>query len=135
MAKIHGKNADLWVNGLSMEDDGNSFTLTISPDTADDTSFASLAKENLEGLYGFTLAYRGYWNSAANANDQTFFQLIGQGAKEFKLFPSGSAASSIYYWGSAILTNFSGESPIGGAVTCSADLLGTGSLSRGTTSA
>ena len=132
MAKIHGKDADLWVNGLSMEDDGNTVTLTITPDTAENTSFASLAKENLEGLYGFTLGYRGYWNSAANANDQTFYQLLGQGGKEFKLFPQGSAASRIYYWGTVIMTSFASESPVAGIVTCDANFLGNGSLSRGT---
>ncbi len=131
-SKIHGKDADLWVNALSMEDDGNTITLIITPDTVESSAFASLAKENLEGLYGFTLAYRGFWNSAANANDQTFYQLIGAGAKEFKFFPGGSASAKIFYLGSAIMTSFNSESPIAGMVTCDADFLGTGNLSRGT---
>ncbi|MFW9991896.1 MAG: hypothetical protein ACFFD4_07530 [Candidatus Odinarchaeota archaeon] len=134
MAKVHGKDADLWVNGQSMEDDGNRITLTISPETVDLTSFGDNAKANKEGLYGWTLDYDGFWNAAANANDQIFFQMIGGGGKEIKFFPNGSAANRIYYWGTAILTSYRPEAGIGGGVTCAASLAGDGSLSRGTAS-
>jgi len=135
MPKVHGKDADLWVNFQSMEDDGNRITITITPDTAELTAFGSEAKEHKEGIYGWTLDYDGFWNSAANANDQVFYQMIGQGGKEVKFFPNGSAASKIYYWGTAILTSYNPEATVGGGVTCSASLIGDGCLSRGTTSA
>ena len=131
-SKVHGKDVDLWVNAQSMEDDGNRVALTIPIDTVEVTSFGDLAKTYVEGLYGWTLDYEGFWNSAANRNDQVFYQLIGQGAKEIKFFPDGSASQKIYYWGSAILTSFNPEATVGGAVTCSAALQGSGSLSRGT---
>ncbi len=135
MGKIHGKDAEVYVNGLTMEDDGNRIGLTISPDIAETTSFGDLAKTNLEGLYGWAFDYDGVWNNTANANDNVFFEQIGQGGKEIKFFPAGSAASKIYYWGTAILNSYSAEATIGGAVTCRASLTGSGSLSRGTTAA
>ena len=134
MAKIHGKDADVWVNGISTEDDANRIAFTISPDTAEVTSFASLAKESLEGLYGWTFSYAGYWNGSATFNDPTFWGLIGGGGKEIKVFPGGSvtAAGKIYYWGTAILTSYGSEATQNGPVTCTAEFLGSGCLSRAT---
>ncbi|KKL07792.1 hypothetical protein LCGC14_2582440, partial [marine sediment metagenome] len=57
------------------------------------------------------------------------------GKREFKFFPQGSATSVIFYLGSAIVTSYNAEATMGGAVTCSASLQGTGFLTRGTTSA
>ncbi len=132
MSKVHGKDVDIWVNGLGTEDDANRISLSISPDISEVTTFGDLAKTNVEGLYGWALDYEGMWNSAANSQDQTFYQLIGQGAKEVKFFPGGSASSAIYYWGTAILNNYSPEATVGGAVTCRARFTGSGCLSRGT---
>ncbi len=134
MAKVHGKDCDLWVNGQSMEDDGNRVTLTITPDVVEVSAFGDSAKTQVEGLYGWALDYEGFWNSAANKNDRIFFEMIGQGGKEFKLFPDGSAASKVYYWGTVIVTAMNPEATIGGAVTVGASFIGNGNLSRGTTS-
>ncbi len=132
MAKVAGRNADLWVNGIATETDGNRITLTISPDTYEATAFASTGKEYVEGFYDWTLDFDGFWNSAATMNDSTFYQLIGQGAKEIKFFPDGSASAKVYYWGSAILKTYNPESTVAGPVTVRASLQGNGALSRGT---
>ena len=132
MAKIHAKDADVWINGVSTEDDGNRIALTITPDTAEITAFASLAKEYLEGNYGWAFNYAGYWNPSATMNDVTLQGIIGGGAKEIKFFPSGSATGAVRYWGTAFLTSYGMESTQNGPVICTAEFLGSGALSRGT---
>lgn len=135
MGKIHGKNADIWFGATALETDANTITLTISPDVAEVTSFGDMAKTNVEGLYGWTLDLDAFWNSAAGANDAILYQMIGGGGGEMKLFPQGSAASRIFYWGTVILNSYSPETSVDGPVTCTASFTGNGALSRGTASA
>ncbi len=131
-AKVHGKDSDFWLNGVSTEDDGNRVAITITNDTAEDTSFVDSAKSFLEGDYGWTVSYDGFWNAGATRNDQTFYELIGTGGKEMKFFPNGSASGRVWYMGTVILTSYTPEAVVAGPVTASAEFQGVRNLSHGT---
>jgi len=132
MAKIHGKNCDVMINTVAVEDDGNEVTLDISVDLPESTSFSDVAKEVLEGVYGWTLAYRGFFEPTAAKNDATIFAMLGAGVKTISVTPGGgaAAANNPKYSGSAFLSAYSVRTPVAGAVEINATFTGHGALSR-----
>jgi hypothetical protein len=132
MAKIHGKDADVSINAVAVEDDGNEVTLDIAVDTPEITSFSDAAKEFLEGVYGWTMTYRGFFEPTSGKNDATIFAMLGAGAKTVSVTPGGGAASADNpeYTGSAFLTSYSVRTPRDGPVEVTAVFTGHGALTR-----
>ncbi len=124
MAKVHGKDASVFIREFDISGDGNRISLTISPETAEITGFQDGAKQHVEGLYGWGASMEGYWNSATSQVDPTLFQLIGQGTQVIGIWPNGIAIGKLGYEGYGVLTNYSPEDVISGAVVFSGDFVG-----------
>ena len=132
MAKKHGRRAVIFVKEYKLSGDANRVSINFAVDTVEDTCFEAPAKEFLEGKYSWTASMDGYWNSAANKADVELHQMIGVGTQVIGIYPEGTATASVGYEGKGILTNYSPEATIAGAVVFSADIQGDGDLYRST---
>ena len=114
----------------------NSIDFPETVDTAETSGFGDTDKSYVVGLRGHTIKLAGNWDGAANGPDDVFGNLAGQGAagtilSAFVFGPAGNATGNVKYSGNALVTSYGVNSPIGGAVTFSADLLVTGAVTRG----
>ncbi|MFW9991897.1 MAG: hypothetical protein ACFFD4_07535 [Candidatus Odinarchaeota archaeon] len=124
MAKIHGKNARVFVNSFDLSGDSNRVNLTIGIDVVEVTGFGDEAKQNREGQYNWNIGQDGFWNSTDKMSDPTIQQLIGGGTKVVSVFPAGTTPGQLGYEGFGILNNYKPEAVIAGAVTFNAEYTG-----------
>jgi len=130
VGQIHGKNADLKLSGSALEADGNNVTLDISVDTAEVTAFGDTYKDYLEGVAEWSITAEFFFDGANAKAADVAFDMIGSGKKAVIFYPGGSSATNIYYSGSAIVTRKNITAPVGGAVTVSLTLQGSGTLAK-----
>ncbi len=130
MARIHGKNAVLFIKEYKISGDANRLNFTYNTDTTEVSGFETQGKEHVEGNYGWTIGMDGFWNSDANKSDPVIFQLVGLGTHIVGIYPQGTTPGRIGYDGQGALTSYNHESPITGAVVFSTDMQGNNKLYR-----
>lgn len=143
MGKIHGRNTFFSVTDIGgVVRDLSAYLNNVdhpdSIDSAGTDTFGSADKSSLPGLKGRTLKIAGFFDlTATTGPDDVLDNLKGGGAagtviSSYVYGPGGSAVGNIKYSGSCYLTSYQKTSPIGGAVTFSADFMCTGAETRGT---
>lgn len=142
MPKIHGRNANFQITDISgvnrnLSNWLNSIDFPTVVDTAEVPGFGDGDKSVVVGLRGHTIKVAGNWDAASNGPDDVFGNLAGQGASgtvttTFIIGPGGSAIGAVKYTGNCVVTNYQVNAPIGGAVTFSADMVVSGSVTRTT---
>lgn len=115
----------------------NNIDYPDSVDIAEVSGFGDTDKSYVIGLKSRTIRIAGNWKDDANDVDEVLSSLVGGGADgtilaAYVYGPAGSAAGNVKYSGQCIVTGYSRTSPIGGAVTFSADLQGNGTHVRST---
>lgn len=130
MAQIHGKDAYISLNGSVLSGEGNNVTLNISVDTADATAFGDNWKVFLEGVAEWNISAEFFFDGANKKAADVAMDTIGKGPKVVIFYPGGSGATNVSYTGSAIITKCNKSAPVGGAVTLSMSLQGTGTLTK-----
>lgn len=142
MAKVHGRrsffnltdsaavvqNISQWITNLDFP---------AQVDTAEVSGFGDSAKSYVVGLKSRNIRLQGNFANDANNPDVVFSGLEAGGANgtlktTFIYGPNGSVTGEIRYTGSAWCTSYGITSPIGGAVTWSADLQVDGAITRNT---
>jgi hypothetical protein len=135
MAFVHGKSADFRLDDssgtlrdLSSYLDDVSFPRSI--ETAETTTFGSTAKSYIVGLTDATISISGKFDATA---DGYLAGVVGQSATlSFQYGPAGSTAGNVKYTGECIMTSYEVGATVGDAVTASAELQVTGTVTRGT---
>jgi hypothetical protein len=142
VVKIHGRRSF-----LSLTDAG-AVVRNLTPylsnidfpgqaDTAEVSGMGQADKEYVVGLRSHSLRVQGQWTPDTGMTDETLSGLLGGGVSgtistAFIYGPNGTDAGQIKYSGTAWVTSYGPTSPIGGAVTMSADLQITGAVLRST---
>jgi len=103
-------------------------------EVADSTGLGSTAKTFIGGLNDVKFSLKGQFNDALLTGSHTVLTSIrGAGAKAFQYGPSGAVAASgtVKITGSAIMTDYTVNSPIGGITSFSASFQGSGDVTFG----
>jgi hypothetical protein len=142
MARVHGRKAFFSITNVSavvkdLSAFCNNVDFPTQVDQAEVSGFGDADKSYVVGLRGHSIKVGGNWDGANDGPDDVFGNLAGQGAagtivSTFVYGPAGSGSGSVKYSGSCLVTAFGVTSPIGGAVTFSADMMISGSVTRGT---
>lgn len=134
MAFSHGKNAVFKLhNGTSLIDLSaylDNIDMAKTADTHESTTFGDSSKEYLGGLKDGTFSLSGKFDPAADA---CLDLGIGE-IRAFEYYPEGNSSGKVKYTGNAIVTEYSGNSPVGDLNTASASLQVTGGITRSTVS-
>lgn len=135
MAFVHGKSAvfKLDDSGGTLRDlssylEDVSFPRSI--ETAETTTFGSSAKSYITGLTDATISISGKFDATA---DGYLAGVVGNSATlSFEYGPAGSTGGNVKYTGECILTSYEVGATVGDAVTATAELQVTGSITRTT---
>lgn len=133
MAKQPGKNLNLAVNAVAIEDDLNSANLDVKQEVPVVTSFADAGPRRVVGNYDFAVSMEGAPDFAAGQSDATLFGLVGSSGVAVGFDPTGAAAGADdpnYDATSMVLEAYSIKAAVGAAVTMSATLQGNSALTR-----
>ncbi|KKK82629.1 hypothetical protein LCGC14_2801490 [marine sediment metagenome] len=130
--KVHGRRAVMFVKEFKLSGDMSRMSITVTPDTAEVTAFEDQSKEFIEGQFSWAVGMEGYWDPAINREDEQFAEMVGFGTQVIGIYPGGTAPSITGYEGKGILTNYSPEATMGGAVVFSADAQGSDDMMRTT---
>ena len=117
MAKVHGRNAYLTIDGKLVSADGNSITLDITGDAAEWICFGSWWKSNDPGPIGAVLSGEFYWDIETNHADHEIWNQWEASKVTFSFRPGGSAVNNYEYSGYVISGKYTISAPIGGMVT------------------
>ena len=140
MARTHGKDSNFSFNGVAIEDELNSVTMSASVGESDVTSFADVYQNFLAGKKDITFDIAGTLDMAASQGDATIFDhlTLTSGPKTLVFDPDGAGPdtnSPEYTCTSsgltgAICSSYSISLPVGGAATYSATFQCSGSTTR-----
>jgi hypothetical protein len=130
MAKIHGKNAAIYVAGYDLSGRLNEVTMDISVDLADAFAFQDAAKEYVEGQHSWTIALRGLFDGAASNIDEVLHNLIGTAAEVATILPEGDGLVKKGYGGEGELSARSIRVPSTSIVEVSANITGSKEMAR-----
>lgn len=138
MAKIVARNASLGIDDSSaacraFSASANSVTLTYSAEAPEVTAFGDTLRQRLQdGIKDWELTFDAFFATGADEVDAVLYGIVG-GSTHFSFGPNGSAASTIRYSASAILTNYEMTFGVADAATVSGTLTArSGSLTRTT---
>lgn len=130
MAETRGIDGIIKVGGDQLLN-VTSFTLEETTETIDVTSMGDENRVVLPTFVGFSGSFDGYWDpaDAALGHDAVTEPVIRAGQTiTFEFYPEGTASTSSYYSGSAIVASVSRSSSYDGAVEYSVSFEGTGNL-------
>jgi len=130
MAKIHGKNAAIYVAGYDLSGRLNEATIDIGIDLADATVFQEAAKTYVEGQHNWSAAIRGLFDPAQYNIDEVLHGLIGSAADIITILPEGDAALKKGYGGTGELSARGIRVPSTSIVEISASITGHGEIAR-----
>lgn len=138
MALVHGKDMDLRVADVG----GTSRNLTsfidsiggnFDAEVSESTTAGNTGRRYVRGLTNDTLTCAGVFDAAGTGTPDQWLRGLGTAtASAVVYFPNGSASGKPYYSGSALLTNYSVDSPVDDMVTWSASFQFDGAATRGT---
>lgn len=132
MAKYHGKNVSIEVDGVDLSAYFDDVTVPESIDVAETSTYGQDSKTYVEGLRDATIDAGGKWDdTAATGPDVVLSGLIGGGPHEVIIGPSGDTVGRRKITVQAILTSYEVSAPLGDVVAFSASWQVTGPVVRG----
>lgn len=123
MAEVHGRNADLTLDGTTFDPYTTTTTLSFSQDTADVSAYGDDDKQYIVGMEDATVNTAGNWDPT---QDAASYAMLDGAAVATDFEPDGTVS----YAQSAICTSYSITAPAGGAVTYAQSLQRTGATTR-----
>lgn len=129
MAPKHGKNAELWLDGVDVSQFFSDLSLDIDVDTADTSTFKASWKTFIEGDASTKVTAKGFYDKVNDAQLATFLR---NGGSVLTAFPAGAIAiGDLGRLVNAHETNLTESSPVGGAVLMSMAVLASGVMGIG----
>ena len=134
MAFRHGKNAQFFIGSTELTSYLNSADMSIDVDTAEVTTFGKGWKEYLSGLIGAGINLAGSYDGTTGTGPIATLNAVVTGGTPWamKYFPGGSATGQRQDSFSGFVTNMSESSPVGDAVSFSATVLPSGTVTSTT---
>ena len=136
--KVHGSKGNIQITdgGGTLRDISDDVTdisgLPGATEVADTTGLGLTAKTFLTGLQDVKFSLKGHFNDTALTGSHTVLSSIrGAGAKAFQYGPSGTTAGGVKISGSAIMTDYTTNSPVAGITNFSATFQGSGDVTFG----
>jgi hypothetical protein len=120
MAKIHGKNTDVFVNGNDLTTYFDNAALNHNADTAEVSTWGNTSKAYVAGLKDATLALDGLYDGDSDAVDEVLQTVFASDGNEISVYPEGDTVGKYGYGMVAIETAYSVTGAIGGACRISA---------------
>lgn len=122
---IAGKSGKITL-GANTVTDITSWSLDVNCDMLDATALGDDWKKTLPGLKDWSASADANWNVATDANGQKALQdaYLNGTSVALKLYVNATN----YYSGTAYVTSLSIETPVGGEVSASFELQGSGAL-------
>lgn len=109
----------------------NSATMSFSSEAVDVTSFGAEYRQKIaDGIKEWSMSVNGIWDGAASQLDEIMYGILGA-CTSMCYGPGGSATGAVQYSGCAILSEYSVEGEVSGAVTWSGTLVSASDLNRG----
>jgi hypothetical protein len=132
MAKTHGKDSHLSVDGAAVGDYCDSIELDRSVDMADSTTIGQESKTFLPGLDGAAMTLAGKWDSIAEVGPDAVLApaLASKELVAFAYGPEGNAAGKIRYTGNCYVERYAVSSPLEGIVKFNSTLRVNGAVAR-----
>ena len=140
MARVHGKNVNYSINGVSIEDELNSVSMNMNVPESEITSFSDVWQNFLAGKPNINTEIQGTLDPShgASGGDQTIFEAIGGGPVSTIFDPTGSGpgANDPEYQCTAsgltgaLVESYNIELPVGGPATYSATIQHSGATVR-----
>ena len=131
MARIVAKNAKVFGGARNLSGRANSTTLSISGETPDVSAFGEDFRNRLaDGLRDVELSVAGFTDLSASQTDESFSALKTASAW-WGLYPGNSTASKVGREMNGILSDYSIEAAVEGAVTFSLTVGGISAASTG----
>lgn len=132
MAKIAGRNLDVTLNSVVVEDEITTSTLNVTQESLVTTTLADAGPRLLAGNYDWNVSWNGVSDFAASQGDATIFGLVASAPVAIGWDPTGAEAGSSdpNYDGSVILAQYSMTAAIGQPHTYSVQLDGATALTR-----
>lgn len=134
MAKQPSKNVDISVSAVPLEDDADSFNLTVTPATPVVTAFSDTGPRRVMDNFDYTLDLSGAADFASGQSDDTLFDLTTNAAGgAVSVDPTGVTADANnpnYDSTSMMASSYSISATQGGRVEFSASLVGNSDLTR-----
>lgn len=102
-------------------------------DLAENSTVGNEAKTYEKGLYGWTIKLAGKYDKTATSGPAVVLQALvdWDSATDIEWGPGGNAAGELKRTGTAFVVGYVETGPIGGIVTFTADLTGSGALTDG----
>jgi hypothetical protein len=94
MARIHGKNADLTLDSVAIEDELSEIRMDFDVEEADITAFADAWQNFISGKPDVRTELSGNLDPAASQGEATILAAIGGGPVTLLFQPTGSGPSS-----------------------------------------
>ena len=140
MPKLHGRNGSFYFDlvnsstSTALTGDANSMSLSWTAEAPEVTSFGDNTVQRLEdGINDWETSVEGFVNAPNGTASNLGDLQIGNKATRVLLGLSGSATGDQMFTGCAVLTEFSTENSVDGAVTFSATFAArSGSLTAST---
>ncbi len=135
MAKKAARDANITINSVALEDDISQFSLKVTQETPEVTSFADAGPRRLVGNYDHTLNISGFADPASGQSDATLFGLVGSSGVAQAVDPTGASAGTNdpnYDATSVVLASYELSGQVGGALQFAAELQGNSALTRAT---
>lgn len=133
MAKVAAKSTNIAVNSVQVEDDMDSFNLTIKQETPEVTGLDNAGPRRVTGNYDYGLDLSGPLDFASGQSDATFHGLVGSSGVAVAVDPTGASAGANdpnYDSTSMVLEEYSISGKVGGAVQGAVKLAGNSALAR-----
>ncbi len=110
----------------------NSVTMSFTADSVDVTGFGAIYRQYIaDGIKEWNMSVNGVWDGAASNLDEIMNGVLGA-CTSMCYCPSGSSTGAIQYSGCAVVTEYSVEGVVSGAVTWSGTFQSASDLNRGT---
>ena len=138
MARIHGKNADLTLNSVAIEDELSEIRMDFDVEEGDITAFADAWQNFLAGKKDVRTEIQGSLDPDASQGEATILAAIGGGPVTLLFQPTGSgpSAGNPEYTCTAsglsgvLVTRYSADFPVGDKATYQATLQHSGVTTR-----
>ncbi len=132
MAKIIARNVGVLGRARDVSGRSNSAALKITAEAPEVTSFGAVNRERLSGgIKDTELSFKGFYDQSASNVDELYSDLISA-STYWGVYPRGCTATYTGYEFNGILTDYSPDSSVDGAVTTSMTVTGCGGVFRTT---
>lgn len=128
MARKHGRNTNISIDGNDMSTYISSSDFNVSVDTHDTTAYGDDNRTYIDGLIDATFSCDGHYDDAAGGPDTILRPLLGGGEITIIRQPEGTGTGLAQQSFSALPTAYDETNPVDGKISFSAEFQVSGAI-------